>query len=59
LIEICEDLDTEGLGYINTNVLAKILRGVPGARIEITTNEIGESARGKGIKSALEINKGL
>ena len=57
LIEICEDLDTEGLGYVSTNLLAKILRGVPGARSEIKSYEPGESARAKGVQSALEVNK--
>lgn len=44
LLETCEDLDTEGLGYISTQVLAKILRGVAGVRVEITqANDLGMS----------------
>lgn len=36
LVEICEELDTEEHGYVTTGVLAKILRGIPGVRPEIS-----------------------
>jgi hypothetical protein len=35
LLQICEDLDTEGRGYVNTAALAQILRRVPGVRPEV------------------------
>lgn len=35
LLETCEDIDSEGLGIISSQILAKILRGVAGVRVEI------------------------
>lgn len=37
LYEICEDLDFQNKGYIQTEVLAKILTNIPGIRPEITS----------------------
>ncbi len=34
-MQICEDLDIDGRGYVNTKVLAQILKSVPGIRPEI------------------------
>lgn len=39
LVQICEELDSNNCGYVNTAMLAKILRGIPGVRKELKVDD--------------------
>ena len=55
-MEICEDLDTEKRGYISVPVLAKILKGIPGARPELT--QMHATKDWPGVEQWLDANGG-
>lgn len=56
LIQICEDIDTEDRGYITVELLAKILKGLPNARPELTNSPTVEWPGG--VHAWLDLNGG-
>ena len=48
LLQICEDLDPDSLGYVSSSILAKILKTLPGVRPEV----LGAQASPKFYKGA-------